>query len=432
MQRDLFTDDFKPTPYWWGAAPLSAATAGAPPAEADVVVIGAGYSGLQAAIQTARAGLSTLVLDAQDAGWGCSSRNGGQISTSIKPSFQALAKRYGADLAARILAEGQASLDYITSFVPDEKIDCSFQVVGRFHGMHKPHLYEAYARDIAQSGPGIKTDAFMVPKSDQQAEIATGVYHGGIVYPHHASVDPGRYHRGLLAVAHAAGVRVIGHCGVRKLARRGAGFELTTPQGPVRAGKVIMATNGYSGPLSPWHQRRVIPIGSYVIATEALAPGLMDQLIPNNRILSDTRKLVYYYRASPDRTRILFGGRVSLSETNPRKSGPRLHAEMLRIFPQLRDVRISHSWAGTVGYSFDQLMHTGHDNGLFYAMGYCGSGVGMASYLGMRIGQQAAGLAEGATAFDNVPFPTMPLYRGNPWFLAPSIAAYRIRDRLGL
>ena len=154
--------------------------------------------------------------------------------------------------------------------------------------------------------------------------------------------------------------------------------------------------------------------------------------MPTNRILSDSRKLVYYYRPSPDRRRILFGGRVSLSETDPRRSAVKLHAELVRLFPQLAGIRVSHSWTGLVAYTFDELMHVGNDEGLHYAMGYCGSGVGMASYLGMRIGQQAAGLAQGATAFDGLAFQTRPLYSGDPWFLAPSVLVYRIRDRLDI
>jgi glycine/D-amino acid oxidase-like deaminating enzyme len=177
-------------------------------------------------------------------------------------------------------------------------------------------------------------------------------------------------------------------------------------------------------------RRRVIPIGSYVIATEALDPALVDRLIPRNRIVSDTRKVVYYYRASPDRRRILFGGRVSLSETDPRRSGPKLHADLAGIFPELAKTRISHSWCGFVAYTFDELAHIGRHDGMHYAMGYCGSGVGMASYLGMRLGQQVLGLAEGATAFDDLPFQTRPFYSGNPWFLAPSVLFYRWRDRL--
>lgn len=428
----LFSDDFKPQPYWWDAAPLPSGDAEELPAEADVVVIGSGYTGLQAALQTARAGHATLVLDAERIGWGCSSRNGGQVSTSIKPSFAELSRRYGAELAVRILQEGQASLDYLGGFVKENDIDCDFGVVGRFHAVHHPRLYDQLAREVATKNPAFETGAYMVSRQEQRAEIGTDAYFGGAVYPRLASIDPARYHSGLLAAARKAGARIVGNCRVTELERDKSGFTISTERGRLRAGKVVLATNGYSGPLAPWHQRRIIPIGSYIIATEELPEGLMDRLIPRNRILSDTRRVVYYYRASPDRKRILFGGRVSASETDPMKSGPKLHRAMVRIFPELAQVRISHSWCGTVGYSFDTLMHTGQDRGLYYAMGYCGSGVGMASYLGMRIGRQAAGIGDGDTAFDEIPFPTRPLYAGNPWFLAPAVMAYRVRDRFGL
>jgi glycine/D-amino acid oxidase-like deaminating enzyme len=192
---------------------------------------------------------------------------------------------------------------------------------------------------------------------------------------------------------------------------------------------VVVATNGYTGPLTPWLRRRVIPIGSYIIATEPLAPELARELIPHNRIVSDTRRVVYYYRLSPDGRRMLFGGRVSTHETDPRISGPLLRDDMVALFPQLAATRISHSWAGFVAYSFDSLMHIGRHAGLHFAMGYCGSGVGMASYLGMRLGQQVLGLPEGRTAFDDLPFPTRPLYTGKPWFLAASVRYYRWLDR---
>jgi glycine/D-amino acid oxidase-like deaminating enzyme len=156
----------------------------------------------------------------------------------------------------------------------------------------------------------------------------------------------------------------------------------------------------------------------------------MARLMPSNRIVSDSRKVVYYYRASPDRRRILFGGRVSLNETDPRISGRKLLAELVRLFPELAEVRISHSWVGTVAYTFDTLAHVGKHAGVHYAMGYCGSGVSMAAHLGMRIGQQVLGRPEGATGFDHLPFPTVPLYTGKPWFLTASLAYYRWRDGL--
>ncbi|WP_299881752.1 FAD-binding oxidoreductase [uncultured Sulfitobacter sp.] len=428
----LFTTDFKESPYWWEAAPPEPASEQDLPKQVDVAIIGSGYTGLHAAIQTAQAGRTTLVLEAEAAGFGASTRNGGQVSTSIKGSLPELTRQFGAQRAVEILREGQASLDFMKDFIPAHKIDCDFQVDGRFHGAHTPKKYDQLARSIGVNAAVFSDDAFMIPKADQATEFDTAAYHGGIVYPHHASLHPAKYHRGLLGIARRHGAEIATHCRVKSLNRTAKGFELQTPKGPVRAGRVVLATNGYTGPLSPWQQRRIIPIGSYIIATEELPSDVMDRLMPTNRILSDTRKLVYYYRPSPDRKRILFGGRVSLRETDPRRTGPKLHAELVRLFPELAQTRISHSWSGFVGYTFDTLMHAGQEDGLYYAMGYCGSGVGMASYLGMRIGQQASDNPEGMTAFNKIPFQTRPFYTGNPWFLAPSVLAYRIRDRFGI
>ncbi|WP_146343923.1 NAD(P)/FAD-dependent oxidoreductase [Phaeobacter marinintestinus] len=429
---DMFTTDFKETPYWWDHAPPEPKADTTLPKQVDVAIVGSGYTGLHAAIQTAKAGRSTLVIEAEAAGYGASTRNGGQVSTSIKASLPQLTKKYGPQLAAEILGEGQASLTFIKQFIDDEKVDCDFQVVGRFHGAHTPKQYQQLANGLGVNRDVFSDDAFIVPRSDQPTELGTEAYHGGVVFPHHASLHPAKYHRGLLGIARNNGAQIVTHCRVLDLDRDISGFRLKTQMGEVRAKRVILATNGYTGPLSPWQQRRIIPIGSYIIATEELPKSVMDRLMPTDRILSDTRKLVYYYRPSPDRKRILFGGRVSLQETDPSRTGPKLHAELARLFPELAQTKISHSWSGFVGYTFDTLMHAGNDDGLYYAMGYCGSGVGMASYLGMRIGQQAADNPAGLTAFNKIPFPTRPLYFGNPWFLAPSVLAYRIRDRLGV
>lgn len=428
----VFSPDFKPEPYWWDASPQQPDEQTELPGSADVLVIGAGYTGLHAAIETARAGLDSVVIDAEAAGWGCSTRNGGQISTSVKPSFAALRRSYGEALAIDLLKEGQASLDHVSDFVRDEEINCDFAVVGRFHGAHTPRHYDLLARDCKIRHPGFETGAYMVSRADQGSELGTEAYYGGAVFPRHASLDPGKYHTGLLRVARNTGMKIVSHCRAMEIVRTGTGFEVTTAKGRIRANKVIVATNGYTGTLTPWHRRRVIPIGSYVMATEEIPSELMDRLFPTNRILSDTRKLVYYYRPSPDRKRVLFGGRVSLSETDPRKSGPKLRDELVRLFPELADTRISHSWAGTVAFSFDTLAHCGEDNGLFYAMGYCGSGVGMAGYLGARTGRAAAGLDATPGAFSRTKFQTRPFYTGSPWFLAPSVAFFRLRDRLGI
>jgi len=424
--RDIFTLDFKAEPYWWDTAPLAGPTDADPPGSVDVLVIGSGYTGLHAALRTARAGRSTLVVEAAAIGNGASTRNGGQISTSVKPSRKTLVRRYGSALAAEIESEGRNSLSYIRDFISQEGIACEFGVPGRFHGAHSRRHFERLLR--AADG----TDAIIIPKSEQHAELGTDAYHGGVVYPHHASLNPGLYHRGLLERAKSAGVELVSHCPVTRIDRTAQGFLLETGRGRINARRVIVATNGYTGSPTPWLRSRIIPIGSYIIATEPVRRDVMNRLMPTDRILSDTRKLVYYYRPSPDRSRILFGGRVSLRETDPRRTAIPLHAELTRLFPELADIRISHSWSGFVGYTFDTLMHAGHDNGLYYSMGYCGSGVGMASYLGMKTGLQASDDPSGDTAFARIPYPTRPYYRGNPWFLAPSILVYRVRDRFGL
>ena len=428
MADDFLTPDFKAEPYWWDRTPRPSVETVALPSSVDVAVIGSGYTGLCAALRVARGGRSTLVLDAEDAGWGCSSRNGGQISTSIKPDYDALARKHGADVAFKIVKEGHNSLAFMKDLVASESIDCDFIVPGRFHAAHNTREYDALAREIANAPKGLGVPAHMVPRAEQRRELGTDVYHGGVVMEDHASVDPGRYHQGLLDRVLSAGATVVPHCRVEGLDRSPDGVDVLTGRGRVRARDVIVATNGYTGTLTPWLRRRVIPIGSYIIATEPLDPEVMDRLFPTQKVVSDTRKVVYYYRPSPDRTRIMFGGRVTSGETSPLRSGGMLRADLIGIFPELKDVRISHSWMGFVAYTFDELSHIGKHDGVHYAMGYCGSGVGMASYLGTRIGQQVLGLEEGRTALDGFGFQTRPLYSGKPWFLPMAVAYYRWRD----
>ena len=190
MSNDLFTSNFKAEPYWWEAAPRPDLGTPELPAKADVVIVGSGYTGLCAAIQTARGGRSTVVIDADDAGYGCSSRNGGQIGWSIKPSYKELTARHGSEKALAILREGDNALEWIGDFVKSEEIECSFNIGGRFHAAHSPSHYEELARAVANQPPGIDHEGHMVPKAEMQSELGTKAYHGGAVYPAHASLDP--------------------------------------------------------------------------------------------------------------------------------------------------------------------------------------------------------------------------------------------------
>ena len=419
------------TPLWLQNAPIPPLTQGALPGRADVLIVGAGYTGLSAARETAAAGRSTLVLDAGVIGAGCSSRNGGQVAYSIKPSFHSLRKKFGADVAFGICREGLDAVTYLRSLATKE-IDCGWREEGCFFGAHTPRHFAAMVREAENQIRGLEQRIDIVAKADQHREIASDFYHGGCVYPDDASVDPTRLLLALLRRALDSGASVADRCPVEAISRTRDGFEVSTARGIVRVRQVLLATNGYSGPLSPWARRRVIPIGSYQIATEPLGTGRVRELIPRGRNIVDSRRVVVYFRPSADGERIIFGGRAALAGKDPLACVPRLRRMMERILPQLRSVPVSHAWVGWVAYTFDTLPHLGQHDGVHYCMGYCGQGVPLAPYFGKRIGQQMLGLKEGRTALDGVPFPSRPYYWGRPWFLAPSVFAYRTFDALGL
>jgi glycine/D-amino acid oxidase-like deaminating enzyme len=222
---------------------------------------------------------------------------------------------------------------------------------------------------------------------------------------------------------------------VRRLEREAGGFMLATGRGPVRAAQVIVATNGDTGPLTPGLRRRVIPVSSYIIATEELPLELTSRLSPKGRMFVDGRRLLSYFRLSPDRRRVLFGGRVSLADVDERQSAQGLYRRMIQVWPELAGRRISHSWKGKVAFTFDRLPHMGvwaggQADGVHFALGCNGSGVAMASYLGHQLALKLLGRSNRPCPFDGADFPTRPFYDGRPWFLPAVGAWYRLRDAL--
>jgi glycine/D-amino acid oxidase-like deaminating enzyme len=417
-------------PVWQVPAPQRLPTR-ALPGSVDALIIGGGYTGLAAARETAAAGLETLVIEAGAIGAGCSGRNGGQVAYSFKPSLALLTRRHGRERALAICREGFEAVEYLRSLAARE-IDCDWRARGCFFGAHTPRHFRMMAHDARHQTPGLEQRIEVVPRAEQRREIGSDFYHGGCVYPDDASVDPMKLLAALLERATARGAEVREGCRADSIVRVGGGYEVSTTGGIVRARKVLIATNGYSGSLSPWHRRRVIPIGSYQICTEPLGRARVTSLLPNGRNMVDSRRVVVYFRPSSDGERIIFGGRAALAERDPLACVPRLKGMLAEIFPELDAVRVDYAWVGWVAYTFDTMPHLGNRDDLYHCLGYCGQGVPLAPYFGMRIGQQMAGLAEGRTALDGLPFPTRPYYFGIPWFLAPSVGVYRALDRLGL
>ena len=300
MHSHLFTDDFKSTPYWWDKTPPPDLVPQSPPDKADVVIVGAGYTGLSAALQTARAGRHTVVIDAENVGVGCSTRNGGHISTSIKPGYDELSKKYGKERAYSILKEGHNALAWIEDFISHEGIDCEFEVKGKFIGAHNPKQYEKLAKRASDPIKGLEHEAYLIPKADQHSELGTDRYHGGIVLPNIASVEPAALHRGILDKVIAAGATIVTHCPATRIDKDSTLFNVETPKGRIQAKAVIIATNGYTNSATPWFRRRIIPIGSYIIATEPLAPELMDRLMPTGACWVTPEK--WCFTIAPHRT----------------------------------------------------------------------------------------------------------------------------------
>ena len=422
----------KTQPYWWEAAPRPAIHETELPTQVDALIIGGGFSGLCAARILSRAGKSVLVCEAEQLGFGASTRNGGMLGPSFhKLGVQGLTAHYGIERTHALLRESVGFVDFIRDLVAEEGIECEFRRTGRFRCASRPGHYETMAREL---DPLIETTGIVaeaLPASRVKEEIGTDLFHGGIRYEIDGGLHPGKYHDGLVNIVVQAGATIAANCPVLKIDRDSDSYRVLTSRGEIRAGQVAVCTNAYTRSVTQWFRRRIIPIRSSLIATEPMAPELMEELMPTGRMYGDSRRIQAYYRPSPDGRRILFGGRATSADL-PQRNAELLRQSLLEIFPQLEKTRISHSWSGLVGYSFDHIPHLGQQDGLFYAMGYCGSGVARSSYFGTRLGHKMLGnVEEGACAFDDLPFKTRPLYSGKPWFLPAIIRWHRWIDRLG-
>jgi glycine/D-amino acid oxidase-like deaminating enzyme len=426
----IFAADFKDTPYWWDAAPRVTAVPAAPPARVDVAIVGSGITGLNAALVLARAGRSVVVLDAEDLGHGASTRNAGYVGRSLKHSFGELMQRHGTAYAIAVYREMQEAFDAVATRVREEQIECGFKICGRLVLTKAQRQYDDIARELDLRRTHLGGDFTMLPRAVLRDEIASDLYCGGALIPDLGAIHPGLYHRGLLERARAAGVTLIGRTPVERIAPAdGGGFDVTTLQGATRARDVLVATNGYTGPLLPWLQRRLIPFDAYMIATEPVAPALMNRLLPTDRTYIDHVHDIISMRRSPDGTRILFLWRTGTRPTGARQKGAQLWLDAVRIVPEIASLKVSHSWTGRCAGTFDLWPHLVEREGIHFAGGYCFAGVPMGTYLGTKAAHRILGSKEGDTVFAERGFPTVPLYSGTPWFVPAVMKYYGLRDR---
>jgi len=429
-RTDIFHKDFKARPFWWEAyTPVITGNVEVPKS-VRVAIVGGGYAGLNAAIELHRLGIDSVVLDAAEPGFGASTRNGGMVSGGV-----AVGKRYtGANTKEeqqRLYTDASDSFSIIEKLIADNKIDCEWTKSGRFGGAWAKKHFKQMENKLGPLNEYADSGAYMLPEERQREEIGSDYYHGGMVITRAAHLHPAKYYKGLLDLAKARGIPVCGKAAVTNIQQAGTGWRVTTSRGVVEAGDVVIATNGYTGDVTPKLKRRVVPVGSYIIATEEMPEDLAHSLMPRNKSIYDTRRVLTYYRMSGDRKRLIFGGRAKFSISDPVDTAPVLYQHMLDRFPQLGGVKITHAWTGNVAFTFDEVPHMGRLDGLHYALGCNGSGVAMMTYLGTMVARKIAGISNYACAFDREEFPDHPLYNGDPKWLLPVLGPYfRTRDWL--
>lgn len=421
---------FQQTSLWAATAPELTSFANRPlPERADVVIVGGGYTGLSAALRLAKLGARVTVLERESIGWGASSRNGGMVLTGHKHGIGEMTRTFGLERARELWNASLSALETVATIIQEEKIECDFARRGHFDAAYKPaHLEHLQAtHELLEREFDYPTR--LVRRENLRDELGTNFYHGGLVDERSAGLHPAKYVRGLARAAQRAGADLHDATPANEIEKTADGFCVKTARGTIAAKDVIAATNGYTGRVTPNLQKRIIPVGSYIIATEPLDPQLARELIPHNRMVFDTKNFLYYFRRSPD-DRIVFGGRAAFFPATPdtvRESADILRKGMLQVFPQVEPYPTAYAWGGTLGFTFDIYPHAGQMDGVYYAMGYAGHGVALSTYLGQQLANRIAGQAW-HNPFEGMNFPTMPLYGGNPWFLPLAALYYRFLD----
>lgn len=418
-------------PFWWDATPRRRLGQGALPADAELVIVGSGYAGISAAISAAKAGAKVLVLESGLIGEGASTRNGGAVGEGLRISYSAMQKKLGRQRADAYYDETHRAHNYLKQLLDEHTISCDYRLTGRLMAAHTQADYEAMAADLTVRKQNRTFDADMIPEADIRNVLDTGAYKGGRLVHSDGNLDPGKFHDGLFQAAKRLNVEFRDNTAVLGVERGGGQFQVRTATGSVTAKNVVMATNAYTSKADRWFANRIVPVQSQVIATEPLPDGVAERLIPKNRQIGDTRNLHNYFRRSPDGSRLIFGGRAGTTQTDDNiKRALALRGQMLSIFPELEHVRISHTWAGFVAYTFDMLPHITVHDGIHYVGGCCGSGVVMQPFLGHKVAMKALGMKdESRTVFDKS-YKAFPGYAGKPWFMPAIMLYFSLKDRL--
>ncbi len=398
-------------------------------ADADVCVVGAGFTGLSTALHLAESGYRVIVLEAQRVGWGASGRNGGQLIVGYAPGMVRTGRLVGAEDARRLWRLGVEAAEVVRMRVARHDIRCDLKP-GYMLAAAKPGHMEQLARAATLLGESFDYDKLRLVAAAELGEmLGTKRYAGGLMNYAGGHLHPLNYALGLARAATAAGARIFEASPVERLDGGPSRAVLRTAAGSVSADHVVLAGNAYLGRLAPSIRSRVMPVGTYMIATEPLGERRARELVRDDICVSDTRFVLDYFRLSADH-RMLYGGRVSYTTLAPPDIGRAMRRTMLRTFPQLADARVDFAWGGNVAITANRLPHFGRLEGnVFFAQGFSGQGVALTSLAGKLIAEAIAGTAERFDVFARIRhrgFPGGPAL--GPALLAAAMLYYRLRD----
>jgi len=419
------------TCFWWADAPPPKTYRDKPlPQKTDVLVIGGGFTGTSATLRLAKSGAQVALLEAETIGWGASSRNGGQALSCLHHTLTELIEQHGLERAREMLRASVRAADTVARIVTEEGIDCDFTRSGNIEAASKPAHFDRLKREQETLARVADYQVRIVPPDEAASELGTESYHGLLINERSGGLQPAKFVQGMALAAERAGAEI--HEGThvlgveKKLSQNGSRFTVRTERGDISAREVLVAANAWIGGIIPQFRSRVFPAESYIIATEPLPDELAHRLIPNRRVVYDTKNMVAYYALSRE-NRMVWGGEGTATGLNPERNIEILRRGMLRVFPELEKVAIDYYWGGTMGLTLDQNAHAGQVDGMWFSMCYVGHGVSLATYLGEQMANAILG-AESFNPFDGLHIPRVPFYRGKAWFVNFGKAWYRLMD----
>ena len=420
LKTPLWTDQFP--------RPNNLVTSDNPSSDTDIAIIGSGYTGLCAARVLRKNGASVTVFERNTIGWGASSRNGGMATPGLKQGIQKIYKMYGSKLAHEFWKASVDAIDLIEEIIDEHSIDCDWQRNGHASLATKP----SHAPRLKQYGSWLEKKfghvQNYIPVNQIRDEIGSDAYYGALTDEISGGLHASKYVYGLATTISNLGVQLCEQTDVLDIEKNDSNyFRLITSKGDVRAKKVIIATNGYTDRLVPRLKPLIFPVGSYIVVTEPLSEDLQNIISPKKRMYYDSKWFLNYFRLTPD-GRMLWGGRNDLStDLDLDDSAKRLTRELYSILPDLRDIPITHTWTGKLGITFDLMPHIGEKNGIYYAFGYGGHGLSIATYLGTEIGLLLSGKKD-RSPFMEISHQTMFFYRNRPWFIPFAARYFRFLD----